>query len=179
MTGMSIVLVNFVAFQLGWLAVVLGGTGKWHWAGTLVVIAIVAYHLSRASQPRQEVYLIVAALVIGALWDSLLVWTGLLSYRNGILFSDLAPHWIVAMWALFATTLNVSLRWLKGRWLLAVVFGAIGGPLAYYAGFRLGAVNMANQANALVALAIGWSLIMPLLVYLSQRFNGFAQLDTR
>jgi hypothetical membrane protein len=172
---MSAVLINFVVFQLGWLAVVLGGTGSWHWAGTALVIGIVAYHLSRATQPRQEVFLIFAALMIGAVWDSLLVWSGLLIYANGVFHSDLAPHWIVAMWALFATTLNVSLSWLKGRWLLAVVFGAIGGPLAYYAGSRLGAVDMVNQRDALMALAIGWAMIMPTLMFLSQRFNGYAK----
>jgi hypothetical protein len=176
---MSAVLINFIVFQLGWLAVVLGGAGSWHWAGTVLVIGIVAYHLSRASEPRQEVFLIIAALMIGAVWDSLLVWGGLLTYANGVLHSDLAPHWIVAMWALFATTLNVSLRWLKGRWFLAVLFGAIGGPLAYYAGFRLGAVDMVSQRDALLALAVGWAMIMPLLMYLSQRFNGYVQLETR
>jgi hypothetical membrane protein len=172
---MSAVLINFIVFQLGWLAVVLGGTSSWHWAGTVLVIGIVAYHLSRASQPRQEVLLISAALIIGAVWDSLLVWGGLLTYKYGVFHSDLAPHWILAMWALFATTLNVSLRWLKGRWLLATVFGAVGGPLAYYAGYRLGAVGMVGQRDALIALSIGWAVITPALIYLSQRFNGFVQ----
>lgn len=176
---MSVILINFLVFQLGWLAVVLGGASSWHWAGTVLVVAIVTYHLFRATQPRQEVFLILAALAIGAVWDSMLVWSGLLSYANGVLHGDLAPHWIVAMWALFATTLNVSLRWLKGRWFLAVIFGAIGGPLAYYAGFRLGAVDMANQPDALMALAIGWAMIMPLLMYLSQHFNGYTQLQAR
>jgi len=170
---------NFIFFQLGWLACVLGGTGSWHWMGTMMVIGIVGVHLSRASRPYDEFMLILAALLIGTVWDSLLVWAGLLSYANGVIHAALAPHWIVAMWALFATTLNLSLRWLKGRWVLATIFGAIGGPLAYYAGFRLGAVGMANMTNAMLALAIGWAGLMPLLMWLSQRFNGFAHLETR
>jgi hypothetical protein len=174
-----ILITNFIFFQLGWLACVLGGTGSWHWMGTMMVIGIVGFHLSRASRPYDEFMLILAALVIGAVWDSLLVWAGLLSYANGVIHAALAPHWIVAMWALFATTLNLSLRWLKGRWVLATIFGAIGGPMAYYAGFRLGAVGMADMTNAMLALAIGWAGLMPLLMWLSQRFNGFAHLETR
>jgi hypothetical protein len=174
-----ILITNFIFFQLGWLACVLGGTGNWHWMGTMMVIGIVGFHLSRASRPYDEFMLILAALVIGAVWDSLLVWAGLLSYANGVIHAALAPHWIVAMWALFATTLNLSLRWLKGRWVLATIFGAIGGPMAYYAGFRLGAVGMADMTNAMLALAIGWAGLMPLLMWLSQRFNGFAHLETR
>lgn len=176
---MAVVLINYIVFQIGWMAVVLAGSSSWHWVGTALVIGIVAIHLSRASRPRDEFILILVALLIGAVWDSLLVWSGLLSYENGVFHSDLAPHWIVAMWALFATTLNISMRWLKGRWLLAIVFGAIGGPLAYYAGYRLGAVDMGDSILALSALAIGWAMLMPLLMRLSQRFNGFAHLESR
>ncbi len=176
---MAVILINYVVFQIAWMAVVLSGSGSWHWLGTALVIGIVAIHLSRASQPRDELILILAALLIGAAWDSLLVWSGLLSYANGVFHSDLAPHWIVAMWALFATTLNISLRWLKGRWVLAVIFGAVGGPLAYYAGYRLGAVEMVNTVEALLALAVGWAVLMPLLMMLSQRFNGFTHLEAR
>ena len=52
----------------------------------------------------------------------------------------LAPYWLVVMWALFATTINVSMAWMKNRWLLAVVMGAVFGPMAF-AGEKLGAVN--------------------------------------
>jgi hypothetical protein len=31
----------------------------------------------------------------------------------------------------------------------------------------------------MLALAIGWAGLMPLLMWLSQRFNGFAHLETR
>jgi len=175
----SLVLINFVVFQLAWFAVVLSGSGSWHWLGTALVIGIVVIHVFRASRSRDELILISAALLIGAAWDSLLVWSGLLSYANGVFHSDLAPHWIVAMWALFATTLNISLRWLKGRWLLAIVVGAVGGPLAYYAGYSLGAVEIVDTVQALSALAIGWAVLMPLLMMLSQRFNGFAHLESR
>ncbi len=170
---MSPLVANFVLFQIGWLACVLGGTGQWHWAGPLLVVAIVANHLLQAQRPRHEATLILASLIIGAIWDSLLVWSGLLSYEHGLFHPRLAPFWIIAMWALFATTFNVSLRWLKGRWWLSAVFGAIGGPLAYYAGFRLGAVDMSNQGEALMALAVGWAALMPVMMRLSQRYNGF------
>lgn len=172
---MPLTIVNFGAFQLGWLACVLAGAGEWHWAGTALVIAIVTFHLSRANAPRYELVLILSALVVGTVWESLLVSAGLLSYDYGSFHEAMAPHWIIAMWALFATTLNVSLRWLKGRWFLAVMFGAVGGPLAYYAGHRLGAVDMADPAAALTALAIGWAVLMPGLMKLAERHNGFAR----
>ena len=170
---------NFLLFQLGWLACVLGGTGEWHWLGTFLVLGIVMFHLTLASRPHAELLLIATALVIGAFWDSLLTWTDVLEYQHGIIHSNLAPHWIIAMWALFATTLNVSLRWLKGRWMLAAIFGAVGGPLAYYAGYRLGAVEMPDQILALISLAVGWCLLMPLLMYLSSLLDGYSHIKSK
>jgi hypothetical protein len=80
------------------------------------------------------------------------------------------------MWMLFATTLNVSLRWLRRYPLAAIALGAIGGPLAYWAGARLGAMEFAAPVAATAALAFGWALLTPLLVWLAQRFDGYAPL---
>ena len=74
---------------------------------------------------------------------------GWLEYPSGILLSNTAPHWIVAMWVLFASTLNVSLRWLRGRWALATLLGAVAGPLAYYGGAGLGACRHKRAVTSL------------------------------
>jgi hypothetical protein len=79
---------------------------------------------------------------------------------------------MVALWVAFATTLNASMNWLKGRRLLAFVFGAVGGPLAYFAGAKLGGVTFHDPAMALAALALGWAIITPVLVLIAQRLNG-------
>ena len=172
--GKRSLLINFTLFQLGWFACVLGGAWDIPWIGPLAVAAILAWHLLQADKPSHELKLIGIAVVLGTLWDSLLVVSGLLNYDSGMLVGFLAPYWIIAMWALFSSTLNVSLRWLKNRYTLAFLFGAIGGPLAYYAGFKLGAVDFSDMASALLALAVGWALLMPLLMQLSNRYNGFA-----
>lgn len=175
---MTPILINFVAFQVGWFACVLGGAHQLPWLGTLLVSIIIAVHLSRASRPGAELSLVLLAIAIGSVWDSYLVWRGWLEYPSGTLIPDTAPHWILAMWGVFATTLNVSLRWLKQRWLIAILSGAIAGPLAYYAGARLGGVVFADQTTALIALGLGWAVLMPLLMALSQRLDGFPNLAT-
>lgn len=166
---------NFILFQVGWFACVLGSSFEMPWLGPITVGLILAYHFKSASHARPEISLVVIAMLIGLVWDSLLVATGLLVYNNGMVHESLAPHWIIAMWALFASTLNVSMKWLKGRYALAFVFGAVGGPLSYYAGLKLGAVLMPSAPIALLVLGIGWAMIMPVLMMLSDRFNGFSQ----
>jgi len=67
-----------------------------------------------------------------------------------------------------------TLRALRERLLLAVVLGAVGAPLAYYAGGRIGAVGFGEPAMALAAIAAGWAIMTPLLFLAARRFDGYA-----
>ena len=166
-------LVNLGAFQLGWFACVWGGANELPQLGIVAVALIVAIHLAyTAHRPGPELMLVLAAAVIGIVWDSALVALGWLSYPSGTLVSGTAPYWIIAMWMSFATTLNVSLGWLKKRYALAAAFGALGGPLAYFTGFKLGGVEFSSMSLGLGAQAIGWGVLMPLLTVLADRLNG-------
>ena len=166
------ILFNFIAFKIGWLACVVGGANGWPLIGTLIAATIVALHVATSTVPRRELTLVLFAGAIGAVWDSALAAAGLLVYTSGTLFAGTAPYWIVAMWLLFATLLNKSLRWMHSRLAMAAAFGAVGGPLAFYAGHRLGAVEFSNFGLAMFALAVGWGTLMPLLVLLARRFDG-------
>jgi len=166
-------LVNFLMFQMAWFACVLGGAHQLPWVGPAMVAVVVAVHLGRVPDARAESALLVIAAVIGAVFDSALVSTGWLVYPSGQMASYLAPYWIVAMWVAFATTLNVSLHWLKRRPVLAAVFGGVGGPLAFLAGAKLGAVTFVDPVSGYAALAVGWAVLMPLLMAVAVRLDGW------
>lgn len=166
-------LMNFVLFQIGWFACVLGAAGGAPWLGTGVALAIVAGHVFRAGQPHKELVLLAIAAFVGLLFDSAMIGLGWTRFPNGVLIAGTAPHWMVALWVLFASTLNVSLGWLKRFPRLSVLFGAVGGPLAYASGAKLGALSLPAPTSAFIALAIGWGLITPLLVTVAKRFDGF------
>ena len=168
----SEILINLVIYQACWLSCILGGAHGMPWLGVIVVALAVTFHLFGAMKPVSELLLILSAVAVGAVWDSLLVGFGWLIYPSGILIEYTAPYWIVALWAGFATTFNVSLAWFKTRLLMSALLGALGGPLAYLAGERLGAVEFSSQIAAMVALALGWAVIMPLMMCLARRLNG-------
>lgn len=163
---------NVVAFQSGWFAAVLGAAQGAGWAGPLAAALVVGWHLARVLRPRPEALLVAASLAIGLVLDGLLRATGLVEYRAAGAAIALAPGWILAMWALFATTVNVSLRWLHDRPFTALVFGAAGGPLGYLAGERLGAITLPDPGAACIALGTGWAVAMPLLAALGRRLDG-------
>jgi len=168
-------LLNFMAFQIGWFSCVIGAANGLPWLGTTISVGVIAWHLTRAATPRRELTLVLLSGLIGLVLDSTLVSLGLIGYPSGTLIDGMAPHWIVAMWMIFATTLNVTFRWLKGRWLLAAVLGALAGPLAYFGGASLDAAEfIGNTTMALSAIAVVWAVGMPLLLWLSNRYDGMA-----
>lgn len=168
-------LFNFIAFQIGWFACVLGGASGWPILGVAVAAVIIALHLRRAARPRQEAVLIALNGLLGFLADSLLTGLGLLQFPSGQFHPQLAPYWMVAMWMLFATTFNVSLRWLKGRLGLAALLGMVAGPLAYYGGAQLGGAAFAKPLAGLIAVAGVWTLALPLLLAIANRCDGMAE----
>jgi hypothetical protein len=163
---------NFIVFQAAWFSCVLGAANGLPWAGPLAVLAAVMLHLRLSRQPSLEIRLILAAVALGLLADAALLATGWVAFPNGAWLPGAAPYWMAAMWALFATTLNVSMRWLRSRLWLAMAAGAIGGPLSYWAGERLGAMSFVEPVPALLAIAAAWVVAMPLLTLLSCRFDG-------
>jgi len=165
--------VNFILFQIGWFACVIGAAKQMPWLGVATVLAIVIWHLTQAKQAKKELQLLIIALVIGGTFDQIMLNHQLITYQAHGWSSVLVPVWILALWAEFVTVLNVSLRWMKGRWLVAVLFGAIGGPLAYMGAEKLGAVTLNHLPISYVVLSLGWACLTPLLLKLSQKFDGF------
>jgi hypothetical protein len=170
--GMARVLGNFVLFQLAWFACVLGAAHDHASLGMFAVVVACVCHLALSERWQLELRLILSAMLVGVAWETIMVDCGLIQYAHGTLVSGLAPPWIVAMWALLAITLNVSLRWLKRRWLLAAVMGAIAGPMSFLGGARLGAASFTGGNLTTLALAVGWAGLMPLMMWLSDRYDG-------
>jgi hypothetical protein len=162
------VLFNIVAYQIAWFACVLGAANQLPWIGTSIALVVVALHLALVQRRGVEVKLIVAAAVIGLILDSALASAGLVSFTSGVWIDGIAPHWMVGLWIAFATTLNISMRWLVTRPALAVVFGALGGPVAYYAGAKLGAITINPSASTFIAIGLGWAAALWLLASLAQ-----------
>ena len=173
--SLATLVTNAVLFQLGWFACVLGAARQASWIGLAAVAAIVAWHVANARERGRELRLLLLATAVGALFETLLVQAGWLRFDSGVWISGVAPFWMIALWANFATTLNVSLRSLRDRRVLTALLGAIGAPLAYFSGSRLGALELTELAPALTAVGAGWLLLSPLLFSAARRLDGYAR----
>jgi hypothetical protein len=166
--------VNVVAYQCAWFACVLGAATQRPLLGMAVAAAAVLWHLRSAARPQRELRLIAIAALCGAAFETLLVASGWVRMSPVLLSGSLTPLWMVALWAAFATTLNVSLRALRPHYLLSALLAAVGAPLAYWAGARMGAMQWVHEAPALILIALGWAALTPLLMKSAQHFDGFA-----
>jgi len=167
-----LLLINFVAFEIAWMSSVIGAANHMPWIGPVTVLIVLIFHLRAARKPFDEALLVLCCALIGAGFDSMLVAAGWVTYQTGLFADYFAPYWIITIWMVFATTLNVSMRWLRGKPKLAALLGFYGGPASYVAGQQLGGIVLSNQFAALISLAIGWAVIMPLLMWLSENLDG-------
>lgn len=158
---------NFALFQAAWFACVLGAARGWPWLGPLALLAVVAVGLALSGDRRGEIQLLASAAALGFLFDTGMTAAGIFHPLPHFFPAPWSPPWLIALWPNLAATLNVSLAWLRGRYLLAAVFGAVGGPLAYYGGAKLGAAITLPGPYDLLALSAGWAAATPLLVWLA------------
>lgn len=166
------VIANLVLFQILWLCTVAGaGKGYW-WAGLPVLALFAAYQLKVSAHPRADAMLMLICAVVGLVADTLLIQMGLIRFAQPFPSSALAPVWIIVLWVGFSLTLNHSLAFLKGKMALAIVFGLLGGPLAYAVAGKVWGAAFFTAPDLYVygALAIIWGAMTPLLLSLASRF---------
>ena len=163
---------NLIGYQLVWFGVVIFAARGQPWLSVGLAAGFAAVQWVVSKQQVSDARLLACAVACGIVLDGSLAGSGLLQYASPQP-ALLAPAWILALWAAFAMTLNHSMTFLRGRPLLAAVFGAIGGPLAYLGASRgFDAVTFVEPGwPAMLGLALGWGFAMPALAVLAHRWN--------
>ena len=167
-------ILNIIAFQLAWLALVIGAANGLPYIGLPVVVATIMLHLVRSPQALPEVKLLLAATAVGFVAESAILAAGLVRYVELTSISWLPPAWLMMLWPAFATLLTVTFRPFREWVVAAVVFGFAFAPLAYYAGAKLGAMTMPDPVLlSLSLIGVAWAVALPLLLTLARRWDGW------
>lgn len=168
--------INLVIFQLAWFACILGAGNGLPWLGIVVVGLSAIGHLVYVRFDRSWMVLLPAAFGLGWLFDWIVLRSGAMGYPDHARLLTAVPVWMPFMWVNFATTLYLSMSWMKRRYFIAAVFGFLGGPGAYYTGMKLGAVLLGEDlVRSLMIIGVEWVIATPLLLViaevLSNRFS--------
>ncbi len=161
-------LINFILFQSIWFILILAAAHESFYGLALgLLLILVQYWHGKLMIP--DFKLILASIIIGFAHDTSLNYFKFIQY-NIDFNTYYSPFWIIGLWISFALTINHSLAWLGNKKLLQMIFGLIGGPLAYIAGEKLGAIYMINTMT-LYVLALSWACITPLLFQFKKKVS--------
>lgn len=168
-------ILNICFFQAGWWACVISAAYGYAWLGVSTVAVIAVVHFFYVSTSRRlDLLLACAALLVGLLANTAIAAAGAMTFPPSTWARPLAPAFMLALWFNFALTLTTMLRWLRRRYVLAALVGALGGPLAYFAGARLGALILGplHTPLALLLIAAEWALAIPLLLLIRELLDS-------
>jgi hypothetical protein len=167
-------LIDLALFNVGWFAAVLGAAAGAPWVGPVVIGAITFWRLWMLRFASGAILLYVLAFVVGYAADLSMVLAGALEFPERAVWpgpiAEPVPLWMPAMWTNFAGALHFSLRLLRGRYALGAIVGLVGGPLAYYAGMRLGAVTLPDPLwRSAPLVGVEYLIALPLLLWIASR----------
>lgn len=162
---------TFAGYEAVWFAAVIGAGHELAWPGVAATLLFVVRRLGVSRYRAVEARLLGVALLLGLLFDAGLAWAGVAQYAAPWPWPQ-APAWLTALWLAFALTIVPLFGYLHERPGLAALFGAVGGPLAYLgAAHGWHAVALVPPTwRALLGLAIGWGIALPLLCGLARRW---------
>jgi hypothetical protein len=154
-------LVNFSIYQANWIICI-----KWGNTLSWVALLLLAVHFYISPCRKSDIQLIALVTVLGILLDGILKAIGFFCFRAD---NFPIPFWLIIIWMTLATLPNHSLAWLKDKTYIAGLLGMVGGPLAYWAGTRLGVASFNWQLlPSLLVLGILWGLIWPTIMFMSR-----------
>lgn len=170
--------INLVMFQIVWFVTVIGAAQGNLWHGVVALTSFVIIHRFSSASFKTDFQLVGLAIVVGMIIETAIIRSGVMNYAHGIYSEQFAPVWILILWANLALTLNGCLRWLQGRYLLAATLGALGGPLSYFGGIKLGAATSDTSMTIVLGIiAVIYAAMTPLLLLVAKRLSSNAKLS--
>tara|TARA_B100001996_G_scaffold367918_1_gene339986 strand:- start:545 stop:940 length:396 start_codon:yes stop_codon:yes gene_type:complete len=119
---------------------------------------------------KEEIQLISIAILMGVIVDSSFSFFDVVDYTNNTTFpypDDLAPIWILCMWAGFAAQINHVMKRLRGKYLLIGFYGLLA-PFAYIGGEAIDAATISNGNINYAIISISWAISLILLFKISE-----------
>lgn len=160
-------ILNFIAFQLVWLFVIVAAANDDMHFALLAITVFASVQLYFSRWRLTDIKLIALGLSAGMMLDTIWLNLEIISYAGGEI-GQIVPWWIGYLWVNFMLTLNHSLSWLKHRLKMLTVFTIFAAPLSYLAGSKLGAVSFLQPGLAVLVLSLSWALLVPMLMCLAR-----------
>lgn len=162
---------NAAGYQVVWLVTLMSTSKGFFWPGFITSIAFALAMLCFGGKAKQDSRIVMIGLVLGAAIDTLFAAGGWIQYAMPWTVVSFAPLWIIALWLSFSFTLNHSMSFLRKNYVVAGLFGLVGGPLAYWCADRMFNVIEYGTDISLVMIGLGlcWGCVIPAIFYLDKQ----------
>lgn len=166
----SNIMINYVGFTIVWFSCVYSGANGDPLIALIPTFIFLFLHfLIVTDHLKEEIQLILIAIFFGIVVDSSFSLLGVVKYNGNIeAFPNLAPIWILCMWAGFTAQINHAMKFLIGRYFIIGFYGLLA-PLAYLAGEKINAAILDQSIFSILFISISWSVSLILLFKISER----------
>ena len=149
---------NLIGFKITWIGCVMGEIYINSYVGLVIgmIYLFIFFYLEKNKKRAFNIILIFS--LAGYSFDSFLSYFNLYKINADINFLFL-PIWFLILWPCFSSLLVNLFSFLKNNLIISILFGAIFGPLSYYAGIALGLVTFINYESFLL-MSFFWGLLM-------------------
>lgn len=171
-------ILDLILFNIGWIIIITSAANGSLWpTGIVLVVISVNHFLWNKFLFWREIKFLMMTTLVGSSVDLINPILGFVSFNTiqGSLFFDY-PLWMMALWFCFGTLFSHSLQWFKEKYALCFLLGAVGGPLSFFAGRQLGALEFqVDPIYPLFVNSLEWGIIFPLFVWFYFRAgSGFS-----
>ena len=166
----SNIMINYVGFTIVWFSCVYSGANGDPLIALIPTFIFLFLHFRIVTDHlKEEIQLILIAIFFGIVVDSSFSLLGVVKYNGNIeVFPNLAPIWILCMWAGFTAQINHAMKFLIGRYFIIGFYGLLA-PLAYLAGEKINAATVDQGIFSILIISISWSVSLILLFKISER----------
>ena len=170
MSSKLIKIINLIFFYLIWWGCILGIRSNFDYVGPILTLVFIVVHLNIVAESRKELILILCCGFLGLIVESLYLYFNFISYE-GYLISEsfMPPLWIVCIWIALATTINHSMVFLKNKWIVTGICGAIFGPICYFAVMKFNILHFHfSVSESIFILSVACGISLQLMYYINK-----------
>lgn len=159
-------LINFLGFQIVWLACAWGIPNQHPELVILSSLIFLGHHFATCSEKLLEAKIILRVLILGFIFDSILGIFHLVTYHSSYQspFDFIQPWWMTLLWITLGASVRISFKWLHQRLMLAALLGLTLGPVSYFSGEKFGALSIEQVSLCTAVFSIFWAAAMPLMM---------------
>ena len=131
------------------------------WIGLGIMIVL---NLRWVKDQQKEFLFIILATGWGFIMELIFIYSSSINYPQTKVL--LPPLFMLGLWVNFACTFSFCLKWLLEKPVLAVVFGTIMGPFAYFSGSRISVeIDPINTVAGVLVIAVVYLISMIVLPF--------------